>query len=67
MEVNNFEPENVTDMEDEPPDVDTLFGFLDSKMSDRHHVFPSTTVYGVSFLSCLMSVHFIKSPEFCCY
>jgi hypothetical protein len=38
-------------MEDEPPDVDTLFGFLDPNMSDSGHVSPGTTVYGVSFIN----------------
>jgi hypothetical protein len=38
-------------MEDETPDVDALFDFLDQKISDRDHVLPSTNVYGVSFLS----------------
>jgi hypothetical protein len=50
MEVKDFEPENITDMEDEPPDVDTLFGFLDPNISDMDHVLPSTNVYGVSLL-----------------
>jgi hypothetical protein len=60
MEVKDFEPENITDVEDEPPDVDTLFGFLDPKISDRDHVLPSTNVYGVSFLSSLAaSIHII--------
>lgn len=47
MEVKDFEPENITDMEDEPPDVDTLFGFLDPNISDMDHVLPSTNVYGI--------------------
>jgi hypothetical protein len=38
-------------VEYETPDVDALFDFLDPKISDRHHVLPSTNVYGVSFLS----------------
>jgi hypothetical protein len=36
-------------MEDEPPDVDTLFGFLDAKIPEGVHVSPGTTVYGVGF------------------
>jgi hypothetical protein len=38
-------------VEDESPDVDALFDFLETKTSDRDEVLPSTNVYGVSFLS----------------
>jgi hypothetical protein len=56
--VKDIEPENTLDMEDEPPDVDTLFGFLDPRTGDSGHVSPGTTVYGVSFLnSVATSIH----------
>lgn len=51
IEIKDLEPESTLDMEDEPPDVDTIFGFLDPKISDSVHVSPGTTVYGVSLLS----------------
>jgi NAD-dependent oxidoreductase involved in siderophore biosynthesis len=58
--VKDLEPESPLDMEDEPPDVDTLFGFLDPKISDTVHVSPGTTVYGVSSLSCVATnIHLI--------
>jgi hypothetical protein len=50
IEVRNFAPGIITDVEVENPDVDALFDFLDTK-GDRDQVLPSTNVYGVSFLS----------------
>ncbi|PNF26048.1 Myosin-VIIa [Cryptotermes secundus] len=47
IEIKDLEPESTLYMEDEPPDVDTIFGFLDPKISDSVHVSPGTTVYGV--------------------
>jgi hypothetical protein len=50
IEIKDLEPESTLDIEDEPPDVDTLFGFLDPKTSGTGHISPATTVYGVSLL-----------------
>jgi hypothetical protein len=56
-------------MDDEPPDVDTLFDFLDPRIGDSGHVSPGITAYGVSFLSfSTASIHlvlFIHSFLFC--
>lgn len=61
IEIKDLEPESTLDVEDEPPDVDTLFGFLDPKASDSVHVSPGTTVYGVSLLSSLATnIHLIQ-------
>jgi hypothetical protein len=38
-------------MEDETPDLDLLFDFLEPKINNRHHFVPNTNVYGVSFLN----------------
>jgi hypothetical protein len=61
IEIKDLEPESIIDMEDEPPDVDKLFGFLDPKVSDTVHVSPGTTIYGVSLLSSIATnTHLIE-------
>jgi hypothetical protein len=61
IEIKDLEPESTIDLEDEPPDVDKLFGFLDPKISDNVHVSPGTTVYGVSLHSSVaINIHLIE-------